>query len=1283
NKPAASPKLLAICGIGGIGKTHLVRRLIDDVNGEFEKVVWWSIDETKPPKELLRSLGDILLASHGSTIPLRRSARMTSKQSMAKHSAAKQSILEKSLEKSLDKKHKRQTIRLADEPTDVLIKRIVTALAKQRCLIVLDGFDTLFKSYSSSREEAKAIAVPQDMPHRVPTFHVNREHQASLYKPGLEVYGNLLTAIRESTGDSDPGQASCVILTSREKPREMLSFPSEDANGKLYTLDGLDDAEAVEMLQKFHLRGELKDYHALIARYYGHPMALRLAASTIKDVFYGSIQDFLEQEISVFDDLRSILKIQFNRLPPIEKEVMYWLAINHHACSLEGLQSDIVESDHKRNLLYTLQSLERRSLVQVKQPERSAGVSFQLHPIVAEYVLDRFIRSIFQDLMRGNLDLFNSYALMKADAEEDLRQWQIEMIVQPILERLKNYWKSLPQVDQYLSKKLDDFRETHPGQLGYAGGNFVNLLVQHSQGNLFRKNFSQLTIWQAYLQGAQLKGINFNNCELERSVFTETLSDVLAVALSPSSQWPLLAAGDANGFVHLWNTGRSEQSEGPFTSEEHPDSRRLKAGGKQSEWLAHRSWVRAIAFVPHQPLLVTGGDDSELKLWRLPTLQQTVSAQVEQVWQQPTGDWIHAVAVSPDGKIIASGGDDKITLYHAESGQQIDRLPRNPETNVLLDNEQPAGTQPTQLLDPARSGQHGRVRSLAFSPDGRWLASCGDDFNIRLWAMDSRSPETRECQLLEGHTDLVYSVRFSPDSKRLVSGGGDERIMLWQLAFSHVPDQMPDQISAQWQRLHTLERVGDRIRSLAISPQGHFLASGGDDAQVSLWDLNTLERVEEFSTQTSRIWSVDFQQQGERLMLSAGGDKQRLMLWQVSTEKESDPSANKTTHQSTETGELPSSLNHSTDQSVDQPAPRPIVRQIRTYRGYTNSLRAVAYLGDRRIVGGGDSGDLAVWDTETGDRKANLSLHHGRIWAIAVDSQNARIASASDDGTIRLWDATSGQCLTTLAGHSSWVRALSFSHHGRFLVSGGDDCTLRIWNPLSGFCLKILERASQWIRAVAFSPTNSRYVISGGDDQRVSLWDRKEGTQQSLAAHDHRICSVAYSPNGKLIASGSDDATVILWDVDRAEIIHRFTQPALGIKSVAFSPNGDYLAAGGEDQLIYVWDLTAQNPQQQCLELSSQEYTGLAGGIRSVAFSPDSRFVISAGLDEMIRRGDLRQMADLRERNESGEGMLLPLIQRDRPYENTKIEDIKGLSGLQLANLQSLGAVSRSKSLLL
>ncbi|MEO0769093.1 MAG: NB-ARC domain-containing protein, partial [Cyanobacteria bacterium J06649_4] len=1013
---ATSYKLLALCGIGGIGKTYLALKLAKEVEGYFQQVIWLTAQANQPPVEFFQSLLQVLCSDE--------------KTNTAKHKTQTNTGTNIDTRRSGD-------LAASEEPTATsstyktvqkLIQQVLVALNQQRCLVVIDGFEAFFRGAQA----------------KTPTFEATPAQQASLYQKGFAAYGDFLEALQQSTTNTEKRLVSCVMLTSREKPRELAANTTISALAHLHTLNGMRDHEAARMLSSFHLDGKPDDYKTLTDRYSGHPMALRLAANAIKDLFYGRIRDFLEQEISVFDDLRGVIKTQFKRLSSLEIEVMYWLAINHVPCSLEELQADIVSQDHKKNLVYTLQSLERRSLVDVQQID---GALFSLHPIVAEYVLNKFIREIFQGLTQGKLTLFNSHALMKADAEESLREHQRDQIVRPILERLRNFYKSLYAVDQHLNQQLDIFRENNAYRLGYAGGNFVNLMVELSQGKLSEKDFSQLTIWQAYLQGAQLRDVNFNRCELNRSVFTETLSDVMAVAFSLPSQVPCVACGDTSGVVHLCQTdagGRVQRGRYSHHSSVQQNSAQQSYGEKYAEWSAHSGWVRAIAFVPHRPFLVTGGDDKKLKLWQLPAPHQGPVIQAKQLWQTSDLDWVFTIAVSPDGRLIACGGEQYISLHHTQTGKEICRFSH--QLHAATDVKSGSGVDMVRSAHPASVlARQARVRSLTFSPDGQWLVSAGDDHTIRVWSVADCNCADAAVQLrpdatLLGHKGCVRSLQFIPGTSQLVSGSDDKTVRLWDI----------EKQTCVYEFSHS----SDRIRSIAVSPDGQLLASGGDDRQLVLWDLQTKKLLRTISTRQSRIWSIGFQQRHNKLLLAAGGDKQTLMLWQIRARQQA---------------EMSPATSQTTAASVDAKE-----RLVKTYRGYTNGIRSVSFLGDRRILSGGDSQDLCVWDSQTGEQTASLAVHQGRIWSLDVDMQNGRIASASDDHTIRLWDVNTGQCLTTLSEHTSWVRTVVFSYRGRFLASSGDDCSIRIWNTATGFCLKVLNAGPCWIHSVKFDPTNSR-----------------------------------------------------------------------------------------------------------------------------------------------------------------------------------------------------------------
>jgi len=198
------------------------------------------------------------------------------------------------------------------------------------------------------------------------------------YREGYEGYGQLLRCVGET-----PHQ-STVLLTSREKTRGLTTKEGEKLSVRVLQMTGLPTAAGREILQaRGDFSGSEFEWRLLIEHYGGNPLALKMMAPIIQDLFNSNISKFLEllkQSPLVFDDIRNLLDQQFNRLSDLEKEVMYWLAINREPMTLTELQAEFVLKLRESEILETLASLQRRSLID----KRPSG--FTQQPVIMDYV---------------------------------------------------------------------------------------------------------------------------------------------------------------------------------------------------------------------------------------------------------------------------------------------------------------------------------------------------------------------------------------------------------------------------------------------------------------------------------------------------------------------------------------------------------------------------------------------------------------------------------------------------------------------------------------------------------------------------------------------------------------------------------------------------------------------------------------------------------------------------------------------------------------------------------
>lgn len=327
-------RLVVLLGMGGIGKTALSVKLAEALKDNFEYVIWRSLHLSPPLEVILNQLIAILSPTETTT-----------------------------------------------ESVESSISTLIECLRSSRCLIVLDCVDSILSS-SGDRHESTYPTTLSDSDGKNTSADVFPQIR---YRKGYEGYGELIRRL----GDSK--HQSTLVLTSREKPQEIAALEGESLPVRSWKLTGLSNTESWEILKgKGFTDSSEEDCKVLIDWYAGNPLFIKLVATTIQEIFAGNIYEFLEQGTVVFGDIRAILDEQFHRLSELEKQIMYWLALNHNLVSVRKLQKDIIPRVSQRLILEAIELLQRRSLL-----ERQAS-SFAPTPVLMEYIAERLIEENFK-----------------------------------------------------------------------------------------------------------------------------------------------------------------------------------------------------------------------------------------------------------------------------------------------------------------------------------------------------------------------------------------------------------------------------------------------------------------------------------------------------------------------------------------------------------------------------------------------------------------------------------------------------------------------------------------------------------------------------------------------------------------------------------------------------------------------------------------------------------------------------------------------------------------------
>src|SRR5256886_2666067 len=434
------------------------------------------------------------------------------------------------------------------------INQLVARLQAQRCLLVLDNLETLLAS--GDREGG--------------------------YLPGYEGYGRLIGRLAESA------HQSCVLLTSRERPREIEALEGVRSPVRSLRLVGVDDQTAQELLSDRGLSGTPAAWQRLAASYARNPLALKIVAQAITDLFDGDLDRFLQEGELIFNGVRPVLRQQVGRLSPLEHLLLTWLAVLREWTKLDTLSPILHSRVLRSQVLEALEALSRRSLV-----ERGQQASFGLQSVVMEYLIDELGERLAEEIVLGNPQQLRRVALLQAQAKDYVRQTQVRLLVFPLLARLRAELGANTEVEAHLLRLLSRFRSENAATQGYGPANVITLL-KALRGHLRGLDLSQISIRRAYLQGAELQDANLAGAQLEECVWTQSFDAITAMAVSQSGQY--WAAAGRRGEVPLW------REEGKLL---------------HRVWRAHTDRVWALAFSPDGRTLASGSLDGSVKLWEV------------------------------------------------------------------------------------------------------------------------------------------------------------------------------------------------------------------------------------------------------------------------------------------------------------------------------------------------------------------------------------------------------------------------------------------------------------------------------------------------------------------------------------------------------------------------------------------------------------------------------------------------------------------------------------------